>query len=167
MASFDFDVTVDNNPNFNVEVTTAVGGAGSVANIDDVGDVTITSVADGELFVYDSGTGKWINQTLAEAGVSAVGHTHTATDVTDFDTEVSNNVTVVANTTHISSDGTDHTYIDQDVTSSATPAFAGINIDSNGYLRFEGAGSDTYIRYNTTTSKLELFVNGVKEMAWG
>jgi hypothetical protein len=38
-------------------------------------DVVITSVADNEVLAYDSG-GNWINQTPAEAGLSAVGHTH-------------------------------------------------------------------------------------------
>jgi hypothetical protein len=38
-------------------------------------DMVLTSVVDGELLRFD-GT-NWINNTLAEAGVSAVGHTHT------------------------------------------------------------------------------------------
>lgn len=44
--------------------------------ITDLADVTISSVADAEVLQYDSGTSEWINQTLAEAGISAVGHTH-------------------------------------------------------------------------------------------
>lgn len=48
----------------------------SIANL---GDVVITSPAPGEvlLFVAD----EWINQTLAEAGISAVGHTHDLAEV--------------------------------------------------------------------------------------
>jgi len=34
-------------------------------------DTTITSVADGEFLVYDNSTSKWINKTLAEAGVQS------------------------------------------------------------------------------------------------
>lgn len=45
-------------------------------------DITITTIGDGELLVYDTGTGDWINQTLAEAGISAVGHVHAASDIT-------------------------------------------------------------------------------------
>lgn len=41
--------------------------------------VTITSIVDGEILVYD--TGAWVNKTLAEAGISAVGHTHAASDI--------------------------------------------------------------------------------------
>lgn len=32
-------------------------------NLDDLGDVTITNVSDGQVLKYDSGTGKWINAT--------------------------------------------------------------------------------------------------------
>lgn len=53
--------------------------------------------------------------------------TQTASTISDFDTEVSNNVDVAANTTHRTSDGSDHTYIDQDVTSGSTPTFTGTN----------------------------------------
>ena len=55
----------------------------AVSAIDDLTDVTITAVASNEVLLY-TGAG-WENQTLAEAGISAVGHTHTYTDITDFD----------------------------------------------------------------------------------
>lgn len=44
--------------------------------LNDVGDVNISSVADGELIVYDSTTATWINQTLAEAGIASSTHNH-------------------------------------------------------------------------------------------
>lgn len=53
--------------------------------------------------------------------------TQTASTISDFDTEVSNNTDVTANTTHKSSDGSDHTFIDQDVTSGSSPVFDGNN----------------------------------------
>lgn len=65
--------------------------------INDISDVTITTPADNEVLAYN-GAGSWINQTAAEAGLAAASHTHTAADVTDFDTEVTNNTTVAANT---------------------------------------------------------------------
>ena len=68
--------------------------------LSDLSDVTITSVASGEILKWN-GTA-WINQTLAEAGIAATGHTHTASDITDFDTEVSNNADVAANTAKVS-----------------------------------------------------------------
>lgn len=52
--------------------------------LNDVSDVTITSVANDEILQY-TGAG-WENQTLAEAGIAATGHTHVAADVTDFST---------------------------------------------------------------------------------
>lgn len=72
--------------------------ASGLATLDDLTNVSITTPGDNEVLAYDSGTGNWINQTAAEAGLSAVGHTHTASEITDFDTEVSNNTDVAANT---------------------------------------------------------------------
>lgn len=40
--------------------------------ISELNDTTITSVGDNELLQYDSTSSKWINQTLAEAGISPV-----------------------------------------------------------------------------------------------
>ena len=45
-------------------------------------DVTISSIAAGEVLKWNGSA--WINQTLAEAGISAVGHTHTESDITDL-----------------------------------------------------------------------------------
>lgn len=52
-----------------------VGGASGLASVDDIGDVTITTVANDELLQYDSGTSKWINQTFTEAGILAADGT--------------------------------------------------------------------------------------------
>lgn len=52
--------------------TDATGGGGGAIN--DLTDVTISSVSDNEILQYDSGTSQWINQTISEAGlVSGVG----------------------------------------------------------------------------------------------
>lgn len=56
--------------------------AGLASAMDDLTDVTITTAAAGEILKW-SGTA-WINNTLAEAGISAVGHTHLIADITDF-----------------------------------------------------------------------------------
>ena len=48
--------------------------------LSDLSDVTLTSIADGELLRWN-GSG-WINNTLAEAGIAAAVHTHAAADVT-------------------------------------------------------------------------------------
>ena len=45
-------------------------------------DVTIAAVAGGEILKYDGA--EWINNTLAEAGISAVGHSHDISDDTNL-----------------------------------------------------------------------------------
>jgi len=47
----------------------------SAFNLDRLSDVTITSPSNDELLAYDSGSGKWINQTPGEAGVLAADGT--------------------------------------------------------------------------------------------
>ena len=97
-------------------------------------DTTITSVASGEILKWN-GTA-WVNNTLSEAGIAATSHNHAASDITsgtlangrissasvtqhegdltvtasqvsDFDTEVSNNSAVAANTAKVSNVTTD------------------------------------------------------------
>jgi len=75
--------------------------------LSELNDTVITSVTDDELLSYDFASSKWINQTAVELGLSAVGHTHTASDVTDFDIEVSNNTDVSANTSARHTQNTD------------------------------------------------------------
>lgn len=50
----------------------------------DLSNVTITTPADNEVLAYNSGTTTWINQTAAEAGLSATGHSHTESDISDL-----------------------------------------------------------------------------------
>jgi hypothetical protein len=50
--------------------------------IHDLHDVNITSIGDNEILTYDNASSTWINETLAEAGISAVGHTHATSDIT-------------------------------------------------------------------------------------
>lgn len=49
-------------------------------DLSDINDVTLTSIASGEMLVWD-GSG-WVNNTLAEAGIASASHTHAATDIT-------------------------------------------------------------------------------------
>ncbi len=65
-------------------------------NLSDLSDVTITSIASGEVLKWNGSA--WVNNTLSEAGIAAASHTHTASEITDFDTEVANNTAVAANT---------------------------------------------------------------------
>ncbi len=39
-------------------------------------------------------------------------------------------------------------------------------VDEDANFYFDGASGDTYLKYNSTTSKLELWVDGVKKQQW-
>lgn len=54
----------------------------SVAELNDIGDVTITTITSGEILKWNGSA--FINNTLAEAGIAAASHTHTASEVTDL-----------------------------------------------------------------------------------
>ncbi len=57
-------------------------------SLEDLSDVTLGVAVDGELLRYNGSV--WINNTLAEAGVSAVGHTHVEADITDLQSYITN-----------------------------------------------------------------------------
>lgn len=78
-----------------------------LTSIDNLNDSLITLISDNEILTYDTVSGKWINETLAEAGISPTGHTHLAADITDFDTEVGNHPDVTNNTLLAHSQNTD------------------------------------------------------------
>ncbi len=51
-------------------------------NLESLADVTLTAIATGELLKWDGV--KWINNTLAQAGIAAAAHTHVEADITDL-----------------------------------------------------------------------------------
>lgn len=57
---------------------------GGATNLNSLTDVTITGVAASNVLQYDGAA--WVNLSLAGAGISAVGHTHTASNITDLAT---------------------------------------------------------------------------------
>lgn len=61
-------------------------------------------------------------------------HTHDAGNITNFDNEVDLNPTVTQNTIHRTSSGADHGFINQDVTTTATPTFSNISSTNNATL---------------------------------
>jgi len=85
--------------------------------------------------------------------------TLTASDISDFDTEVSNNTDVAANTTHRTSDGTDHTYIDQDVTTTGDPSFASLTVDTDT-LFVDKVNSRVSIGNTSPIRKLNIYDSG-------
>ncbi len=69
------------------------GGGGSVAVLDDLTDVTITSATDGDILRHNGST--WVDE-LGEHHFSPSGHQHTASEITDFYPEASGTVTYEA-----------------------------------------------------------------------
>jgi hypothetical protein len=51
-------------------------------DLDDLSDVSIITAVSGEVLAY---TDEWLNLSLAAAGISAVGHSHTESDITDLE----------------------------------------------------------------------------------
>jgi hypothetical protein len=93
-------------------ITTSISGdtltitnSAAAGTLDDLSDVTITSVADNELLAYNSGTSEWINQTPAEAGFATVATSGAYSDLSGTPTIPA----AAANATITLSAGTDLT----------------------------------------------------------
>ena len=54
--------------------------------LNEIHDVLITSVADKDLIQWDRDTSLWKNRSLANAGIAAASHTHTASQISDSTT---------------------------------------------------------------------------------
>lgn len=90
------DITIDASGNVSVNddshnhiisnidgLQTALDGKSATTHnhtLDSLSNITITTIADGELLVWDTTTSEWINQTLAEAGIAISSHTHSTFD---------------------------------------------------------------------------------------
>jgi hypothetical protein len=98
---------------------------GSNPAMADITDVTITSISTGEVLQWNGSA--FVNQTFAEMGLSVDGHEHTASEITDFDTEVGNNSAVTANTAKVGVT-TEISNVSEDTTPQA-----GGDFDMNGY----------------------------------
>lgn len=72
------DLSISDGTNGQILTTDGVGNfsfttVGGVSNtLDGLSDVTITSVADGEVLAYDSGTSSWVNTTSSSVNLSAL-----------------------------------------------------------------------------------------------
>jgi len=42
-----------------------------------------------------------------------------------------------------------------------------VEVTAGNKVVFDGVGGNTYLTYNSTTNKLEVWVDGVKKMQWG
>ena len=53
----------------------------SITDLADLGDVTLTSPANGEVLVYDAGSARWVNDTISGGGGGGGGEANTASNV--------------------------------------------------------------------------------------
>ena len=133
------EISAQNTSNFSVGDDLYVGTDGTGLLIDSmpVGTAEIQKVAEvgrshaslGILEVFGAGRQNQVPNIPSNEFWLGSG-TGVATP-TDFDVEVSANTDVTSNTTHKTSDGSDHTFIDQNVTSGASPTFDATNIIFN------------------------------------
>lgn len=76
-AAIDHTAILNIGTTTHTDIDTHIGD--TTIHFDQVGelsDVVISGPADNDLLQYDNVTSKWVDRTLAEAGVSATGHTH-------------------------------------------------------------------------------------------
>lgn len=76
----DVDFVVDNDLSNYSNATSGFLTGITGEPLSDLSDVTITTIASGELLKWNGSA--WINNTLAEAGIAASSHTHATSDVT-------------------------------------------------------------------------------------
>ena len=69
---------------------TAVDTLVQATNLGELNDVNFGTLTTNDIIYWDGS--EWINSSLSGLGIAEDGHTHTASDITDFDTEVDNQI---------------------------------------------------------------------------
>jgi hypothetical protein len=110
-------------------------------------DVEAASPADNDIIQYNSTSGTWKNETLANAGISATGHTHSQSDVTSL------------TTTLAGKSDTSHTH-SQYLADSGDTLTGTLTVSTTGAIRVYGATS-------TSTTQLTTSVDGDVSNRWG
>lgn len=111
--------------------------------LNELHDVVINSPASGDVITYNSGANIWQNKTLANAGISAIGHTHTIANVSGLQTALDSKAST--SHTHAIADTTClQTALDGKVDKSTTTVTSGWLTASNGW----GSVSGTYTERN-------------------
>jgi F0F1-type ATP synthase epsilon subunit len=128
----------------------------NTTNISNVTTTVQTNSADweGTYSTVLSNSSSWEESADISALSSAID-TNTAnissndTDINSLSSAIDTNTSNIAlNTTHRTSDGTDHTFINQDVTSGATPIFNGLSANSDITIAGGSAGNENTISNN-------------------
>lgn len=151
--------------------TAWVEAGSTIDDLDDIGDVTITTPADGELLTYDSGD--WVNQALASSALPAgtilqvlavTTTTTTSTAAGEVDvsglslnitpSSVSSKVLVFVNCQIRAQSSSSNNFVNLNLYRGATKIGAGRAITGNvvGSTDFRGLGSYTILDSPSTTS---------------
>lgn len=115
-----------------------VGQVVSQGDLSTLEDVTIAGESAGDLLIYNGTTGKWENQPLSG--------------------DVSVNEDGVVTVPHKTANGSDHGYIDQDVTSGSSPTLDGANITGTPHESANGS-SHSYINQDVTIGASPTFTS--------
>lgn len=125
-------------------------------NLSALADATITGIASGELLKWNGSA--WINNTLAEAGISATGHVHATTDITSgtfADARVAQ-TNVTQHEAAIDHDALTNFVANEHIDWTSTSS----NLDTTGTVTADGGfiyGSDIYGQYvDTAVSSAEI-----------
>ena len=76
----------DNISDFDTAVDTLV----QATNLGELNDTNFGTLTTNDIIYWDGS--EWVNSSLSGLGIAEDGHTHTASDITDFDTEVDNQI---------------------------------------------------------------------------
>ena len=142
-------------------------GMGALANLDDLLDVVITAPADNEVLAYDNASGKWINQTAAEAGLAPIAGTASVTGLWTFNRSPNAPFAVEAGSAvvpNLDADKVDSYHHDQSLLIAASPTFANLAITGTGKTTYGGANS--YIQ-ETAGPVLSYVTDGRHEFTGG
>lgn len=110
-------------------------------------NVSAGAPADNDLIQFDTASGLWKNETLANAGISATGHTHSQSDVTSLTTTLSGK------------SDTSHTH-SQYLSDSGDTLTGTLTVSNTGAIRIYGATS-------TALTQLTTAVDGDAANRWG
>lgn len=120
--------------------------------ISDLSSFTTDNLEEGTSNLYLTGDEFQKNIDTMDNILNGTTYVKTHNDFTETDkTDIS------LNNTHRTSNGSDHSYINQDVTTASSPSFQDIKISNKIYLDY---ASNTYFKYNSVTQEVDLFVGG-------
>lgn len=159
-------------------------GAIIAARMDQIGDVDLTTAAatDGQVLAWDATNKKWAPSDAGAGDMTKAVYDPTTVEGDAFDMAnmveaadakvltAAERTAIAANTTHKTSNGSDHTFIDQDVTSGASPTFATTNMTEGTDKNFVTDAEATVIGNTSGTNTgdeaaADLTTAGVIEVA--